>query len=66
MSNWSQIKDPDINPHTYEHIIFGKEAKIIKWKKKAPSTNDAGCLHIKECRSTPTFLLTKVQMYQKS
>ena len=32
---WNQIKDPDINPHTYEHIIFGEEAKIIQWKKES-------------------------------
>ena len=25
---WNQIEDPDINPHTFEHLIFDKEAKI--------------------------------------
>ena len=25
---WTQIED--INPHTYEHLIFDKEAKIIQ------------------------------------
>ena len=38
---WNQSEDPDINPHTYEHPIFDKEAKNVKWKKKAYSTNDA-------------------------
>ena len=28
-------KDPDINPHTYAHLIFDKEAKIIQWKKES-------------------------------
>ena len=28
-----RIEDPDINPHTYEHVIFDKEAKIVQWKK---------------------------------
>ena len=26
----NQIENPDINPHTYEHLIFDKEAKIIQ------------------------------------
>ena len=30
----NQIKDPNINPHTYEHMIFDKEAKNIQWKKR--------------------------------
>ena len=28
------IKDPDINSHTYGHLIFDKESKIIQWKKE--------------------------------
>ena len=32
-NQWNQTEDPDINPHTYEHLIFDKEAKNIKWKK---------------------------------
>ena len=36
------MEDPDINPHTYEHLIFDKEAKSIQWKKKAFATNGAG------------------------
>ena len=31
---WKQIEEPDINPHTYEPLIFDKEAKIIQWKKR--------------------------------
>ena len=27
---WNRIKDLDINPHTFEQLIFDKEAKIIK------------------------------------
>ena len=42
MDKWNPIKEPDINPHTYEHMIFDKETKIIQWKKKASSTNGAG------------------------
>ena len=25
---WNRIEDLDINPHTYKHLIFDKEAKI--------------------------------------
>jgi hypothetical protein len=29
----NRIKDPEINLHTYRHLIFDKEAKAIQWKK---------------------------------
>ena len=51
MDQWNWIEDPDINPHTYEHLIFDKEAKIIKQKKKVFSTNGADitrCQHVEE------------------
>jgi hypothetical protein len=25
---WNRIEDPDMNPHSYAHIIFGKGVKI--------------------------------------
>jgi hypothetical protein len=28
-----QIEDPEMNPHTYDHLIFDKGAKTIQWKK---------------------------------
>jgi hypothetical protein len=31
-----------MNPHTYGHLIFDKEAKTTQWKKTAFSTNGAG------------------------
>ncbi|KAL6041512.1 hypothetical protein STEG23_029400 [Scotinomys teguina] len=31
----NRIEDPDINPHRYEHLIFDKEAKTVKWKKQS-------------------------------
>ena len=37
-----RIEDPDINPYTYAHLIFDKEAKIIQWLKNASFTNGAG------------------------
>jgi hypothetical protein len=27
------MEDPEMNPHTYGHLIFYKEAKTIQWKK---------------------------------
>ena len=36
-----QIEDPDINPHTYEDLIFDKEAKITQ-NMKTCSTSGAG------------------------
>ena len=44
------MDNPDINAHTYNHLIFDKEAKNIKWKKKAYSsgTDIAGYQHVEE------------------
>jgi hypothetical protein len=29
----NRIEDPEMNPHTYGHLVFDKGAKIIQWKK---------------------------------
>jgi hypothetical protein len=29
----NRIEDPEMNPHTYDHLIFDKGAKTIEWKE---------------------------------
>ena len=39
---WNQIKDPEINPQTYEHLVFDKELKLYNGRKKGSLTNGSG------------------------
>ena len=33
VDQWNRIEDPEMNQHTYGHLIFYKGAKTIQWKK---------------------------------
>jgi hypothetical protein len=34
VDQWNRIEDPEMNPHTYVHLIFHKGAKTIQWGEK--------------------------------
>jgi hypothetical protein len=60
VEQWNRIENPEMNPHTYGHLIFDKGAKTSSGKKTVFSTNGAGTAgsyHVEECESIHTYLL---------
>ena len=39
---WNKIRSPEINPCTYGHLIFDKEARIYNGEKTISLTSGAG------------------------
>jgi hypothetical protein len=64
VDQWNRTKNPEMNPHTYGHLIFDKGAKTIQ-QKKAFSTNGAcstGGYHVEEYKLIHSYLLVQAQV----
>jgi hypothetical protein len=63
VDQWNRIEDPEMNPHTYGHLIIDKESKAIQWKKdsiftKFPCFNWKFTI-LEECKLTHSYLLVQ-------
>jgi hypothetical protein len=59
---WNRIEDPEMNPHTYGHLLFDKGANTIQWNNDAILTNGAGSAcgqYIEKCKLTHSYLLVQ-------
>jgi hypothetical protein len=60
VDQWTRIEDPEMNPHTYGHLILDKGSKTIQWKKDSIFNKFAGTTggyHVEECELIHSYLL---------
>jgi hypothetical protein len=62
VDQWNRIEDPEMNPHTYGHLILTRELRSFSGKRAVFSTNGAettGSYHVEECKLIHSHLLVQ-------